>query len=140
MFSKFSRELYRRKSCLCKHEVVLHQMRADSFGNWFPINFPDSTLSTESAKFHIAIVEHPRIISKYYTVGAFTEEVIESTHQKESRLARLTRSIANPETRMEAVLVNSQHRLMGQCAKLKTAEVTAAMKEARRSCSKNRRI
>ena len=142
MFSKFSqlRELYRRKSCLCKHEVVLHRMRADSFGNWFPINFPDSTLSTESAKFHIAIVEHPRIISKYYTVGAFTEEVIESTHQKESRLARLTRSIANPETRMEAVLVNSQHRLMGQCAKLKTAEVTAAMKEARRSCSKNRRI
>ena len=73
-FSKFAqlKELFAPARCLCKHEVALHEMRATSFGNWYPVAFPECTMPLKSPKFHILVDEHVKIIKQHWTCGMYT--------------------------------------------------------------------
>ena len=46
-FNKFRllRKLYRKKIPLCKHEVAFHEVRAFSYGNWYPVRCLSSLVS-----------------------------------------------------------------------------------------------
>jgi hypothetical protein len=63
-------------------------------------------------KFHVLVVEHPRIMERSFSVGRYTEEVIESAHHQEKRCAHITTCIRNDGERMVAQLNNAHHKML----------------------------
>ena len=71
------RLLYRPTRALCRRKVAKLRARAVDFGNWFPLNFPDSSVTP---KLHWLIYHIPEIAERYGSVGQTVEQAIESLH------------------------------------------------------------
>ena len=58
-------------------QVADLQTKAHEFGNWYPVKFPDQTITP---KMHIMIYHMPELAQLYHTVGMFSEQAGESIH------------------------------------------------------------
>jgi hypothetical protein len=103
------RDLYRPSRPMCKHEVAKHEARALSYGCWFPVNYPKSTITP---KFHIMIYEHTRMRQLHFMCGILTEEVIEALHRQQNLMSNVTSGIKNTAQRVNLILENQYHRMM----------------------------
>ena len=108
LLNKFGKcyELYNKNRTLCAHEIEILAIRCVSFGNWFPVNFPEENLRR---KFHSLTVEVPRQARRLFTVGMLTEQTIESLHPYINKLDRMFCTVQNAQARGK--LICRQHNL-----------------------------
>lgn len=87
LMDKFSAiyQLMSPSRSLCKHEVNLLKVRCYSFGNWFPVNFPNTNLKR---KFHLLTFHVPEKADLRATVGMEGEHTSESIHPIVNSLKR----------------------------------------------------
>jgi hypothetical protein len=78
-------QLYSAARPLCRHEVAALQRKAYEYGNWYPVNFPDQTITP---KMHVMIYHMPELAQLYHTVGMFSEQAGESIHTVFNKLNR----------------------------------------------------
>ena len=102
------RLLYRPTRPLCKHEVAALEASALSFGHWFPVNFPDSSITP---KVHWLITHIPDIARRFWSSGQTTEQVIESFHANLNSYGRSYACIQNTQRRFAAMTKNHWARI-----------------------------
>ena len=106
MLTKLSQcfKLYSANSPLCPHEVALLAVRCTSFGRWFPVNFPNTTLLR---KFHVLTHHVPEKAMLRGTVGMEAEQCSESIHPVVNKLDRIYATTQNTCDRL-ALVAKSQ--------------------------------
>ena len=102
------RLLYRPARPLCKHEVAALQASALSFGHWFPMNFPDSSITP---KLHWLITHITDTARRFWSSGQTTEQVIESFHANLNSYGRSYACIQNTQRRFAAMTKNHWARI-----------------------------
>ena len=100
-------KLYTKNAPLCKHEVEQLCLNIMEFGTWFPLNFPDVSLTP---KFHMMTFEMPRQVRRLQTIGMLTEQVSESIHPYINKLERMFASTRDIPSRQK--LTMKQHNLI----------------------------
>ena len=107
LLTKFSQcyNLYSANRMLCKHEVELLALRCVSFGNWFPVNFPQQKLKR---KFHLLSVDVPKQARRMYTIGLLAEQTIESIHPYVNKLERFFCTVQNKQDK-GLLVMKQQH-------------------------------
>ena len=93
--------LYGPSRELCRHEVEILALRCYSYGNWFPVNFPQAKLKR---KFHILTVHVPQKARLCRTVGMEAEHVSESIHPMCAKFERAAATVQNMEQRMHYIM------------------------------------
>ncbi len=94
-------QLYSAARPLCRHEVVNLQTKAYEFGNWYPVKFPDQTITP---KMHIMIYHMPELAQLYHAVGMFSEQAGESIHNIFNNLGRQYVYLSSDVKRMQAMM------------------------------------
>ena len=97
------RQCYERYSLsrpLCRHEVVLLAIRCSSFGCWFPVNFPNVSITP---KFHVLTYHIPEKAQARKTVGMEAEHCSETIHKVVNSLNRTYHAAQNVARRLELV-------------------------------------
>ena len=109
MFNKLRqlRVLYRPTRGLCKHEVAQLQARAISIGHWFPINFPNSSITP---KMHWLIYHIPDIAYRHGSSGQTGEQAIESLHANMNVHGRFYVCIQNELMKLASQMKNQWAR------------------------------
>ena len=106
MLTKLSQcfKLYSANTPLCPHEVALLSVRCASFGQWFPVNFPNINLLR---KFHVLTFHVPEKAILKGTVGMEAEHCSESIHPVVNKLERVYTTTQNTCDRL-ALVAKSQ--------------------------------
>lgn len=97
-------QLYSPSTPLCRHEVAFLAVRCASFGQWFPVNFPNTNLLR---KFHVLTYHVPEKAISKGTVGMEAEHCSESIHPVVNRLDRTFATMQNTCDRL-ALVAKSQ--------------------------------
>ena len=84
--------LYSPSVPLCRHRVCFLSVRCASFGCWFPVNFPSSSLLR---KIHVLTYHVPEKAVKKGTVGMAAEHCSESIHPVVNKLDRMYATTQN---------------------------------------------
>ena len=82
-------------------QVLDLQTKAYEFGNWYPVNFPNQTITP---KMHIMIYHMPELAELYHTVGMFCEQGGEALHPLCNKLDRQYVYLSSDVKRMQAML------------------------------------
>ena len=85
---------------LCKHEVSLLIVRCYSLGNWFPVSFPDETLSRT---FHEVRYHVPEKVADCFTVGLYAENMSESIHPVINKFKRRYSSVTDLKMQLSLI-------------------------------------
>ena len=106
LFSKLASvyKLATANRSLCEHEVVLLKVRCYSLGNFFPVNYPESSVKP---KLHILAYHFAEKADLSGSVGIETEQLIEGMHPFINRRTRQFCSVRDPEQQL-ALVVQSQ--------------------------------
>ena len=102
-------ELYTANRVLCRHEVELLSLRCASFGNWFPVNFPEENLKR---KFHLLTYDVPKQARRLKSVGIITEQTIESIHPYINELDRRFAKVA--DKKKKGLIICKQQNMYSQ--------------------------
>ena len=94
-------ELYGPSRELCQHEVEILCIRCYSYGNWFPVNFPEAQLKR---KFHILVFHVPEKARLADTVGMEADHVAEFIQPVCVRYERAAATIQNIEQKMKYIV------------------------------------
>ena len=105
MLTKLSQcfKLYSANAPLCLHEIAIPGARCASFGQWFPVNFPDINLLR---KFHILTSHVPEKAILRGTVGMEAEHCSERIHPVVKKLDRMYATTQNTCDRLALVAKN----------------------------------
>jgi len=87
--------LYSQSVPLCRHEVCFLSVRCATFGCWFPVTFPSSSLLR---KFHVLTYHVPEKAVKKGTVGMEAEYCYESIQPAVNKLD------STPQPRMHVIV------------------------------------
>ena len=111
MLTKLSQcfKLYSASAPLCHHEIAILGARCASFGQWFPVNFPNTNLLR---KFHILTFHVPEKAILRGTVGMEAEHCSESIHPVVNKLDRMYATTQNTCDRL--ALVAKSQRLQSE--------------------------
>ena len=116
LFKKFHqcRSLYRRVGALCKHQVCQLRAMCASLGNWFPVSFPQATITP---KFIQLVLEMPRRAQRSFSVGYQNEQVVENVHRDVHMHGDHYKCILDPQKRLVSQAKNQWQRTHDGCVR-----------------------